>query len=312
MAFAAALLVALPLLRRSSGKRGDGGPDLERALYRTRVEAIEHDLVLGRISQAEATAAKAEEGRRLISRFDIVGLQAVSENDNQSQAAQTHRFLAIALFVFIPAFSLLAYSYLGSPYLPDQTLAGRKPDGRKNAGAPSRAGANLENLDISELIGRAEAHLASNPDDARGWQLIAPIYMRLERFDDAVRAFTHLKRLKPDFPEIDSRLARAKALQRAELKQTEPGPSKEDIEAASQMSAQDRKAMINSMVAGLEQKLKTDPSDKQGWQRLVRSYIVLGRNKEALGAITQALSHHGDDAEFAATLDAVRLSLEAD
>src|SRR5438270_768705 len=33
-----------------------------------------------------------------------------------------------------------------------------------------------------------EAYLQSNPRDARGWELLAPVYLRLGRFDDAVAA----------------------------------------------------------------------------------------------------------------------------
>ena len=41
---------------------------------------------------------------------------------------------------------------------------------------------------IANLVGRVEEHLDSNPDDGRGWEVIAPVYMRLGRFDDAVKA----------------------------------------------------------------------------------------------------------------------------
>ena len=42
---------------------------------------------------------------------------------------------------------------------------------------------------VDELVGRAEAHLAANPDDGRGWDVLAPIYLRLGRFPEAVTAY---------------------------------------------------------------------------------------------------------------------------
>ncbi len=38
------------------------------------------------------------------------------------------------------------------------------------------------------LVGKVEIHLARNPDDGPGWEVIAPVYMRLGRYDDAVAA----------------------------------------------------------------------------------------------------------------------------
>jgi cytochrome c-type biogenesis protein CcmH len=41
---------------------------------------------------------------------------------------------------------------------------------------------------MASLVGQVEAHLARNPKDGSGWEVIAPVYMRLGRFDDAVEA----------------------------------------------------------------------------------------------------------------------------
>jgi len=37
-------------------------------------------------------------------------------------------------------------------------------------------------------VARVEAHLESKPDDGRGWEVIAPFYLRVGRFEDAVKA----------------------------------------------------------------------------------------------------------------------------
>ena len=36
---------------------------------------------------------------------------------------------------------------------------------------------------------RSRAHLAKNPQDGRGWEVIAPVYVRMGRMDDAVKAY---------------------------------------------------------------------------------------------------------------------------
>ena len=41
---------------------------------------------------------------------------------------------------------------------------------------------------VAVLVARIEQHLKENPKDSRGWEVIAPVYMRLGRYDDAVNA----------------------------------------------------------------------------------------------------------------------------
>ncbi|MEC7651483.1 MAG: cytochrome c-type biogenesis protein CcmH, partial [Pseudomonadota bacterium] len=66
------------------------------------------------------------------------------------------------------------------------------------------------------------------------------------------------------------------------------GPDEADIAAATEMSDEDRQAMIESMVDGLAARLAEDPSDAQGWQRLARAYDVLGRPRDAQTALIGA------------------------
>ena len=46
--------------------------------------------------------------------------------------------------------------------------------------------------------------------------------------------------------------------------------------------------MIEAMVAGLDDKLKSNPADKDGWLKLIRSYVVLGKTDMAIGAMKRA------------------------
>ena len=66
-----------------------------------------------------------------------------------------------------------------------------------------------------------------------------------------------------------------------------PGPTQKDMEAAGQMSAGDRTEMIKGMVQRLADKLKGNPDDLAGWQRLARAYSVLGETEKAKHAEQQ-------------------------
>ncbi len=65
---------------------------------------------------------------------------------------------------------------------------------------------------------------------------------------------------------------------------TSPGPTREQMEAAGQMSADDRTEMIKGMVQRLADRLKDNPDDIAGWQRLAQAYRVLGETKKAEAA----------------------------
>ena len=83
----------------------------------------------------------------------------------------------------MPICAISIYLALGSPDLPGQPLASRV------------ATAHGGDQSIAELFARVEPHLEQNPDDGRGWEVVAPIYMRLGRFDDAVKARRNAIRL---------------------------------------------------------------------------------------------------------------------
>jgi cytochrome c-type biogenesis protein CcmH len=68
----------------------------------------------------------------------------------------------------------------------------------------------------------------------------------------------------------------------------EPGPSAADVQAAQNLSPDQRLAMISGMVSQLAQRLESDPNDAEGWARLVRSYMVLGRSADAKAALAKA------------------------
>lgn len=66
------------------------------------------------------------------------------------------------------------------------------------------------------------------------------------------------------------------------------GPSAEDVEAAGEMSPEERAAFIQSMVDQLAARLEEEPGDLDGWLQLARAYGVLGRSDEALEAYRAA------------------------
>lgn len=67
-----------------------------------------------------------------------------------------------------------------------------------------------------------------------------------------------------------------------------PGPSPEDMAAAAQMTAEERRQMVRGMVERLAARLNDNPDDRDGWLRLARAYEVLGEPEKAADARARA------------------------
>jgi cytochrome c-type biogenesis protein CcmH len=66
---------------------------------------------------------------------------------------------------------------------------------------------------------------------------------------------------------------------------------------------------ISAMVAGLAARLKANPDDGPGWQRLIQAYAVLGEKEKARQAIADARKAMAAQPEQIAALDAEQKSL---
>jgi len=338
---AAAIFAVLWPLSRKGGARGGS----ELAVYRDQLDEIARDRAAGLIGEAEAEAARTEVSRRLIAASET---PEPSPQTDPAGSLWRRRAAAIAALVLLPLGATALYTVLGSPQLPGEPLAARLEDAHPKGS-------------IAAMISQVEAHLERNPDDARGYEVLAPVYMRIGRFDAAVAArrklialkgddadreadlgealtaaangivtdeakaaFDKAAKLDPNEPksqfflglaaEQDGDKAKAASIWNAMLANAPngapwadtvkaavarvtgappavagaPGPDAGQIAAAQQMSEQDRTAMIRGMVARLADKLKQDGGDVEGWQRLLRAYVVLGDRDKAVAAAGDA------------------------
>lgn len=365
----ASLAVLLPLTGGGRGASSSNDHDLE--VYRDQLAELERDASRGLIQPAEAEEARAEIARRIL-RLGDVGQANTSQADapGTRQPSRAARLVATSAVLVVPLLSWGLYSQLGSPDLPSQPLA-------------ERLAKNPADSSVDELVARAEAHLAADPSDGRGWDVLAPIYLRLQRFSDAVTAYRNAIRLDGDtaareaglgeaianaaggivsadaqsaFEQAlkldpanqkaafylamalaqEGRLAEATAAWQKMLGLLPPdspwrgavqqalaeaanrsvasgepakGPDAAAVDAASSMAPQDRQAMIDTMVAGLDEKLRQNPRDTEGWMRLIRSYVVLGKADQARDALHRGIAVFGADSEEAKKFTAFAASL---
>lgn len=174
MTVGATLSIVWPLVR-SAPRRGDLPVDV--AFYREQIAELDDDVARGMVVRGDAASTRAELARRLIVAADRVDV---------TRKPGRERFVAAALaLVFVPALAFGLYWKIGRPTYADDPLVARA--------TPTQ--------DINALVQRVEAHLAGAPDDARGYEIIAPIYMQMGRYDDAARALGEVLRISGDTPE---------------------------------------------------------------------------------------------------------------
>jgi cytochrome c-type biogenesis protein CcmH len=166
MTAAAIFAVLWPLSRRESALRS--GSDVN--VYRDQLEEIRRDHAAGLIGENEAAAAQVEVSRRLLAAADAEA--AVSQPAPDAATGRRRAVAVVALFL-LPVGAIALYLAVGSPTLPGQPLTSRGPTERQT---------------IAQMVAQVESHLAKNPNEGRGWEVVAPIYLRLGRFEDAVKA----------------------------------------------------------------------------------------------------------------------------
>ncbi|MBS7698477.1 MULTISPECIES: c-type cytochrome biogenesis protein CcmI [unclassified Chelatococcus] len=189
---AAILAVLWPLSRPLSV---DGPSTGEKSFVKDQIREIERDVARGFLSPAERDVAIAEVGRRF--------LRTVSDEPAKSPAQgepalRRRRAASAVALSMIPLVSLAFYGLRGSPHLPAAPFSERFLD--------------TAEIDLQQAVRRVEAHLANAPEDGRGWTILAPIYMRMGRPDDAVRAYTASLRLEGDNAARRADLAEAQVL----------------------------------------------------------------------------------------------------
>jgi len=170
MTLAAVFAVCWPLTRRQKTVRS--GSDV--AVYRDQLDEVDRDETAGLIRRPEAEAARVEISRRLIAAAEVAKAgNAVAA----PVAGGRYRWATLAAaIVLLPLGAGLTYLALGSPNLAPVSMTA---EGGGQQRLPD---------DVDKTVAEVEAYLEKNPKNGRGWELLAPVYLRLGRVNDAVMA----------------------------------------------------------------------------------------------------------------------------
>ena len=164
----AAIPLVLPLLRQ----RGTATDAADRqaaniAILRDQMAELEHDRSEGSLSDADFEQAKKELQKRL--------LEEARPEGTTTRETSPSRKTALIILILLPLMGLGGYGLLGSPQALDP--ANRQP-------APKVTADQIEGM-----VAKLAARLKENPDDPKGWLMLARSYKMLGRYPESAEAF---------------------------------------------------------------------------------------------------------------------------
>lgn len=162
------------------------------AIFRDQLAELEREKAEGSLADGDFEQARRELQRRLLDEIE----PAADESAPASYAAS--RKTAIALLLLLPIVGLTGYSVLGNPGALDP---------EKTAAPPQVTQEQIEGM-VAKLAERLQA----NPDDPKGWLMLARSYKSMGRYDEAVEAFGKAEAVVNEQPDLLAAYAEAIAM----------------------------------------------------------------------------------------------------
>jgi cytochrome c-type biogenesis protein CcmH len=162
----AIIAILLPPLWRLPEPSGSGDRrEANLAIFRDQLAELEREREDGSLAEADFVQAQAELQRRLLDEVE----------PQQAPAAHTQgsRKTALALLVIVPLATAAGYLLLGEPRALD----------------PLQRQARIAPEQIEGMLAGLVEKLKKNPDDSKGWVMLARSYKVLERFPEAADAY---------------------------------------------------------------------------------------------------------------------------
>ena len=282
MTGAAVMAVLAPLASRR-GTSDDKVADI--AFFEAQIAEIDRDRAEGRLDASDAETARTEAARRLLR-------AGAAPQGTATLSRKTPLIAALAAILFIPALALSLYFRLGAAELPDMPLA-------------ARLDAQPERTDLAGAVARIEQHLHEHPDDGRGWEVVAPFFLRTGRGEDAIHAYAEALRLLGATAERHAALGEARMIV-ADGKVTPA--AKQDFEAATALDPANVMARYYLAIAAAQagqkekaieqfERLAADAPPDAAWLDAVKAQLATLRGEAAPPVATAPATSNPPDSE---------------
>ena len=178
-------LLLWPLLKRTKAATGEQEKTL--SIFRQQFAELDQDRAHGVLTDELHQQARRELERRLL---EETGTTETTPTRAGQQVSS--RPVAFALAIIVPTVSGLLYWQLGNPLAMTQVPAASPfAQGGSEDGPPSADA-------LEGLIERLKEKMEQNPNDGRGWVLLAHSYVGMGRHSEAAPIFEKAVKLMPD------------------------------------------------------------------------------------------------------------------
>jgi len=176
-----ALLFILPPLLRKRELSAVSRDELNIEVIRQQLAELDTDLEAGKLDKAQYGAARADLEQELL--YDL------ARTDPASRTARSGRWATLLIIPALPLCAVLLYQQLGSVELIDrlqQAQSSQPPAAQQQAQSAAS---------IDDMVARLAERLQQQPDDLKGWVMLARSYTILKRYSEAEAAYANALRL---------------------------------------------------------------------------------------------------------------------
>lgn len=152
------------------------------AIFRDQLAELEREKAEGSLAEADFEQARRELQRRLLEEVE----PAADEATPASHAPT--RKTAVAILLLLPILGLLGYGVLGDP---------RALDPEQTAAPPQ-----VTQEQIEGMVAKLAERLKANPDDPKGWLMLARSYKSMGRYAEAAEAFGKAEKVVDEQPDL--------------------------------------------------------------------------------------------------------------
>lgn len=152
------------------------------AIFRDQLAELEREKAEGSLADSDFEQARQELQRRLLEEVEPAADESVAASHTPS------RKTAIAILLLLPILGLTGYSLLGNPRALDPEETAAKPQ--------------MTQEQIEGMVAKLAERLKANPDDPKGWLMLARSYKSMGRYAEAVEAFGKAEAVVNEEPDL--------------------------------------------------------------------------------------------------------------
>ncbi|MDT4956059.1 MAG: cytochrome c-type biosis protein CcmH [Acidobacteriota bacterium] len=233
-----ALCYVLPPLLQRVEQVNDERKRSNVSIYRDQFDELDRDLRDRLLDKEQYEQGRLELQRRLLE--DVA--PAPGETKTAGNSTRSGRNAAVIFGTAIPLFAVLLYYQIGTPQAltPGQQQALPSQQAEEVGETPASQPGMPSQQQIEQRVAGLAARLKENPNDAKGWAMLARSYQSFNRYKEASEAYARAAELTGNDAELWADYAETLALANDSRLQGRPV---ELINKALQLDPQNQKAL---------------------------------------------------------------------